>query len=186
MSKISHYRSSLPKWKFWARMKRNLTDQDGNPVGFLKKSWTQTVTLLDEAGEVLVRPKLQLGVLADLFDSKDKLMGSVRSLHVKAQGFLAGNADVWGIAKDGEKYLVLIPRERSKVVNQGGKHDVEFARANKFVYIIVKNEHSIGTLIPSTGGFFENFDLILEDGVSEEDRLLCLALMGYKMHGLLK
>lgn len=184
MSFPAHVKSSLPKWKFWTRMNRTLTDTSGAPIAHMKKSWALSASLLDLSGEPLVKAKLQIGVKADLYDAKDKIIGSVKLLRIQPRKLFPDVRELWGIAKNSDPYIFLWPVEKHKVAHDVS--DVSIAQADALAYQIVKGDNVIAILVTATGGFYENFDLLFEKGTSEEDRLLCTMLMGYKMHNLLK
>ena len=185
MTLPDHIHCTLPKWKFWTRMNREILSEKGEVVGRFKKSWVQTSSLLDAEGTVIVKPKLQLGVKADLYDAKEKILGSVKLLRVNAKSFFPDIRELWGIACDGEPYIFLWPVEKHRVAHDVDQVDIAHATE---AYQVVKGDHVLATLVCGSGpvGFHENFDLTFEKGTDAGDRLLCTALMGYKVHNLLK
>lgn len=180
-----HVHTTLPKWKFWTRMNRELLNEKGEVVGRLKKSWAQHASVLDAEGNFLVKAKLQLGVKADLYDANDKKLGSVKSLKFSVKAFFTDVRELWCISEDGlNPYLYLWPVEKHKVAFDAPNVDIANATA---AYQIVKDNNVKATLVCGGGqlGLHENFDLVFEKGTNEADRLLCTALMGYKVHNLL-
>ena len=182
-----HVHASLPKWKFWTRMDRALLNEKGEAVARLKKSWAQHASVLDAEGNFLVKAKLQIGVKADLYDAKEKKLGSVKSLRFSVKAFFSDVRELWCISEDGlNPYLFLWPVEKAKVAHDV-PNEVDIAHATE-AYQIVKGNNVMATLVCGGGpvGFHENFDLVFEKGTDEGDRLLCTALTGYKVHNLLK
>ncbi len=167
-------------------MNRELLNEKGEVIGRLKKSWAQSASVLDAEGNFLIKAKLQIGVKADLYDAKDKKVGSVKSLRFSVKAFFSDVRELWCISEDGlAPYLFLWPVETHKVAFD--VENVDLAHATE-TYQIVKGNAVMATLVCGSGpiGFHENFDLVFEKGTNESDRLLCTALMGYKVHGLLK
>lgn len=186
MNLPNHVHATLPKWKFWTRMNREILNDKGEVVGRLKKSWAQHSSVLDAEGTPVVQAKLQIGVKADLYDAKDKKLGSVKSLRFSVKAFFSDVRELWCISEDGlNPYIYLWPVEKHKVAFD--VENVDIAHATE-AYQIVKGNTVMATLVCGSGliGFHENFDLVFEKGTDEGDRLLCTALMGYKVHNLLK
>lgn len=187
MSLPMHMSCSLPKWKFWARMNRELLNEKGEVAARLKKSWAQHASVLDAEGNFLIKAKLQLGVKADLYDGKEKKLGAVKLLRFSVKAFFSDVRELWCVSEDGiNPYIYLWPVETHKVAHDV-PNEVDLAHATD-AYQLVKEHTVLATLVCGNGlvGFHENFDLVFEKGTDEADRLLCTALMGYKVHGLLK
>lgn len=181
------YTTSLPAWKFWAKMNRPLVDGSGAPAGALKGSMTKTVTLFDESGNKLVRTraKLGMGFNQELLDKDGNSMGVLRQKPVKERGILQGATKLWVIEKDKDTHIFMQPRSFKDVSHRLIKTDIRLEGAGRTVWEIVKGSKAIGTIV-SKMGFTEEHDLVLDEGVSEEDRLLCLIMFGFKLHNFLK
>jgi hypothetical protein len=184
MSKILHYHTETPFWKFWTRLNRQLTS-DGKPVGNLKMSWTRCVHLYDENGKALAtsKPGMSFGMERDILDSNGKKIGYLKK--VVDINLLRPGQMLWTIQKDGKDYIQIDFRKTNdtlKKLAKYGRSTDNVGMACEFIH----GSKVLATMYSVTGGFVEMHDLIFEDGVGEEDRLLCLELFGFKLHNLLK
>ena len=187
MENSTHYISTLPTWKFWAKMTRPLVTEEGTPVGALKMSMTQTVTLLDENGNKLVVPTLDfLAGKAKLADAEGKPLGAIKKVHAPLVDKLLGKTDTWSVVKDEVQLMYLRPRHMEHVLTDLRGKGVNVGGPKSMAYEIVKNGKTIMWMAGFTRGLNEVYDFVFEDKVSEEDRKLALVLAGYQLFNLLK
>lgn len=148
-------------------------------------SWTRCVNLFDEKGEALAtsKPGLSFGMEREIMDSKGKKIGYLKK-KIKLDILKPGQS-LWTIEKDGKDYIQIDFRKTNDTLKRLSK----YGRSTDNVSMVCEFVHGskvLATMYSVTGGFTEMHDLVFEEGVSEEDRLLCLELFGYKLHNLLK
>ena len=181
------YNTILPVWKFWAKMNRQLTDGKERAQGSLKMNVTKTVTLFDDAGNKTVKGKAKFGggFTQELSDKDGNPIGVLRKKPVDNRGIATGSSDLWVIEKGGNTHLFMQARRFKDVSPRLIKTDINLQSTGGTVWeIIGAGNKPVGTIVHNTG-FNDEWDLVLEDGASEEDRLLCLMMFGYKLHNLI-